>query len=90
MKFILWSLNVSKLQGDFLCQDIFSDFACLQMIFDTRCVGQTFANHFMASLSVGKMDKHRKLPNLRKDQTKSQAITYYKPALNPSPNSANK
>lgn len=39
----------------------------------------------MVSLSVGKTDKHRKLPNLRKDQTKSQTTTHYKLALNPCP-----
>lgn len=65
---MLWSFNVSKLQVDFLCQDLFSDFACLQVILDTRLAGQTFADYFTVSLSVGKTDKHKKLLNLSSDQ----------------------
>lgn len=41
---------------------------------DKRWVGHTFAYYFMVWLSVGKMYKHRKLPNLGSDQFTSNYI----------------
>lgn len=57
------------------------------MIFDTRLVGQTFADHIMVLLNIGKMDKQASQIEGRSEQITNYIL--HKLALNPSPNSAN-